>query len=506
MNRAIRLHVDDNVMIAREDLPAGTRLETENVIIESDVPFGHKIATMAIEPGTSVIKLGELIGSARQMILPGAHVHTHNLAMQSITHEHHFCNRARPVKRVDDTEQLGFSGFHRADGRVGTRNYIGVLSSVNCSASVVRFVCNEVEKQGLLDNYPAIDGIVPCVHTTGCGMADRGAGFEILQRTLTGYARHPNFAGILMIGLGCEVNQLPGLLEVSGMAENQTFSVMTIQQSGGTRKTVEEAIERIKAMLPAAGACERTWAPASGLTLALQCGGSDGYSVITANPALGVASDLLVAQGGTVILSETPEIYGAEHLLTARARSQDVAESLLARLAWWESYVDRHGGELNNNPSPGNKAGGLTTILEKSLGATAKGGSTPLNGVYGYAEPITGSGLVFMDSPGYDPCAATGQVASGANLICFTTGRGSAFGCKPAPSLKVASNSRMFAHMQDDMDINAGTIADGVETVDQVGERIFQALLESASGRQTKSELLNMGGEEFIPWQIGAVL
>jgi altronate hydrolase len=355
-------------------------------------------------------------------------------------------------------------------------------------------------------DYPNVDGVVALTHAQGCGMASQGEGIDILRRTIGGYAKHPNFAGTVIVGLGCEANQIGGILSAEQLTPGETLSTMTIQEEGGTTKTVREGIARIKEMLPEANKVKRQTVPASNITLALQCGGSDGYSGITANPALGAAVDLLVRHGGSAVLSETPEIYGAEHLLTRRAVSREVGEKLVALIRWWEEYTARNKGEMNNNPSPGNKAGGLTTILEKSLGAVAKGGTTNLVDVYRYAEPITAKGFVYMDTPGYDPVSATGQVAGGANIICFTTGRGSVFGCKPAPSLKLATNTPMYRRMSDDMDINCGTIADGEETIAQVGERIFKLILETASGRRTKSEELGFGEDEFAPWQLGAVM
>jgi altronate hydrolase len=377
---------------------------------------------------------------------------------------------------------------------------------VNCSATVARYIADAFNASGRLADYPNIDGVSAFCHATGCGMADSGEGYENLQRTLWGYARHPNFAGILMVGLGCEVNQIPFLLDAYGLEIGDSFQTMTIQESGGTRRTVEEGVARITAMLASANDVVRETVPASELMVALQCGGSDAYSGITANPAMGAAVDLLVAQGGTGILAETPEIYGAEHLLTRRAVRREVGEKLVARIRWWEDYTARNHGTMDNNPSPGNKAGGLTTILEKSLGAAAKGGTTNLTGVYKYAEPVDTRGFVFMDSPGFDPASITGEVASGANLVTFTTGRGSVYGCKPAPSVKLATNSQMYERMAEDMDINCGVIADGEKTVQQVGREIFDYMLEIASGRPSKSEALGFGDNEFIPWQVGAVM
>lgn len=396
-------------------------------------------------------------------------------------------------------------GFRRADGRSGTRNYLGVLTSVNCSGSVAQFIAQEAEKTDWFKAMKNVDGIVPIAHSSGCGMAGDNEGYATLFRTLQGYARNPNFAGILLVGLGCEVMQIPALIGKARLRSDGQFHHMTIQETGGTRRTVERGVEALRDLAVAADACEREPIPVSELVIGMQCGGSDGYSGITANPALGVASDLLVAHGGTTILSETSEIYGAEHLLTRRAITEEVGQKLLDRIRWWEDYCIRNKGEMNNNPSPGNKRGGLTTILEKSLGAVAKGGTAPLEGVYLFAEPIDRKGFVFMDSPGYDPCSVTGQVASGANLIVFTTGRGSVSGYKPVPCIKVATNSEMYERMQDDMDINTGDILEGV-TLEQKGREMFELFIRVASGEITRSEALGFGGAEFVPWQIGAVM
>ena len=411
----------------------------------------------------------------------------------------------KPTAYFPDAERATFQGFQRDNGKVGTRNYIGVLSSVNCSATAVKYIAESIGPE-MLEQYPNVDGVVSLSHGTGCGMAGSGEGYDNLQRALWGFAQHPNFAGIVMVGLGCEVNQIDFLLEAYGLKHGPAFQTMTLQDTGGTRKTIERAKGIISDMLPEANKVSRTTAPASELTLALQCGGSDAYSGMTANPALGEAANLLVRHGGTAILAETPEIYGAEHLLTRRAITREVGEKLIERIKWWEEYTRINGGEMNNNPSPGNKAGGLTTILEKSLGATAKGGTTNLAGVYKYGERIDTKGFVFMDSPGYDPASITGEVASGANVVCFTTGRGSCYGCKPTPSLKLATNTTMFKRMEEDMDINCGEVLDENISVEEMGERIFDKVLRTASGEQTKSEELGIGDNEFVPWQIGAVM
>jgi altronate hydrolase len=399
-----------------------------------------------------------------------------------------------------------FRGFRRVNGRTGVRNYVGVLTSVNCSATVARHIAEAAERSGLLRDFPHIDGIVPITHASGCGMANSGDGFEILKRTLWGTAANANFGAVMMVGLGCEMMQIDRLKAETGIAEGETFQSYTIQDVGGTRRAIAEGLARLKEMLPIADRARREEVPASELVLGLQCGGSDAWSGVTSNPALGNASDRLVALGATVILSETPEIYGAEHLLYARAKTPEVSAKLRARLDWWEHYTRVHGAEMNNNPSPGNKAGGLTTILEKSLGAVAKAGTSPLNDVIEYAAPIRARGLVFMDSPGFDPASATGQVASGATMIAFTTGRGSAYGCKPSPSIKLASNSEIYERMKDDIDVDCGPIARGAASIEAKGAEILDLLLRVASGEKSKSEELGYGGAEFVPWQVGAVM
>ena len=501
----IRLNQADNVVIARTDILAGTAIPDEDIQTLAQVPAGHKIATAPIGKGEAVRKYNQIIGFATEDVAPGGYLHTQNLEMQDFERDYAHSTEARATEFVPVGNQATFQGYRRHNGKAATRNYIGVLTSVNCSATVARYIAESVNRDILAD-YPNVDGVVAAVHGTGCGMADSGEGYENLQRTLWGYARHPNFGGILLVGLGCEVNQIDFLLEAYGIERGPKFQTMTIQDTGGTRKTVERGVELIKEMLPEANQVEREPIPASELILALQCGGSDAYSGITANPSLGAAVDLLVQNGGTGILSETPEIYGAEHLLTRRAVTPEVGAKLIERIRWWEEYTARNKGEMNNNPSPGNKEGGLSTILEKSLGAAAKGGTTNLTGVYKYAEEIREKGFVFMDSPGYDPCSITGQVAAGANIVCFTTGRGSVYGCKPSPSMKLATNTTMYKRMAEDMDINCGVVLDDGVSIQEMGGRIFDRLLEVASGSPTKSEEQGFGDDEFVPWQIGAVM
>jgi altronate hydrolase len=498
----IRLHPEDDVVIARMEIPTGTLIAKEKVSAVVTIPAGHKLAVRDIAQGKPVRRYNQIIGFATRAIQAGEHVHVHNIAMGDFSRDYAFCSLKKQTEYVETPAT--FLGIRREDGRVATRNYIGILTSVNCSATVARMIADHFKNR--LDDFPNVDGVVALTHKTGCGMASEGEGMEVLRRTMAGYARHPNFFATQVIGLGCEANQINNLLSTQSLKRHDRLHAYTIQEKGGTSKAVREGIARIQAILPEANRVTREAVPAAHLTLGLQCGGSDGYSGISANPALGAAVDVLVKHGGTAILSETPEIYGAEHLLTRRAVSQEVGEKLIERIRWWEDYTARNRMEMNNNPSPGNKAGGLTTILEKSLGAVAKGGTTNLVDVYEYAQPVTAKGFVYMDTPGYDPVSATGQVAGGANMICFTTGRGSAYGCKPAPSLKLATNTPLFVHQEEDMDFNCGTVIDGSETIQEAGARFFQLILDTASGKKTKSEEFGYGDDEFAPWTIGATM
>ena len=501
----IRLHPADAVVIARTTLMPGTSV-AEGVVAVERIQAGHKVAVRPLQMGDAIRRYGQIIGFATAPIEPGQHVHTHNCGMGEFAKDYAFGVDVSPTPNFDIPAT--FLGIRRSDGRVATRNYIGILTSVNCSAHVATIVADVFKKNPLtgenpLADFPNVDGVVALTHKTGCGMT-QSEPLTILRRTLGGYARHVNFSAVVVLGLGCEVNQIGGLMQEQKLAGR--LRAMDIQEVGGTRKTVEAGVAFVRESLADADRIRREPVPASELTVALQCGGSDGYSGVSANPALGAASDLVVQHGGTVILSETPETYGAEHLLTRRAISREVGEKLVALMRWWEAYTEREGAEMNANPSPGNKAGGLTTILEKSLGAMAKAGSTNLVDVVNYAEAVTRKGFVFMDTPGYDPVSATGQVAGGANLVCFTTGRGSVFGCKPSPSIKLATNTPMFKRMEDDMDVNCGAILDGEETVQECGQRIFDLILRVASGEPTKSESFDFGGAEFAPWVLGATM
>ncbi|MDP8995622.1 MAG: altronate dehydratase family protein [Pseudomonadota bacterium] len=497
--KSIILSPLDNVAVACQPIMPGEAL-ANGVLATEKIDQGHKASIVVIKSGDEIVKYGQAIGRATQDIGIGQQVHSHNLAFADdrLSAGGH----APPTLATDEDKHRTFMGYRRSDGRAGTRNFIGILASVNCSTTVCRSIA-EAANRLILPDFPGVDGFVPIVHGQGCGMSSSGEGMRVLHRTLAGYARHPNFGGVLMVGLGCEVNQL--LLYGQGQSK-ETKRHFNIQDAGGSRKSVEKALLILREIAAEVQALKREPISISELIVALQCGGSDGLSGITANPALGVAVDLLAGAGGTAILSETSEIYGAEHLLGARAKSPEVAAKLDGLIQWWRGYAAKHDVSLDNNPSPGNKKGGLTTILEKSLGAVAKGGQSPLNAVYNYAEKVTEHGLVFMDTPGYDPVSATGQVAGGANMIVFTTGRGSCFGCRPAPSLKLASNSALYNSMTEDMDVDCGPIVTGGLTIQQSGRDIFELIIETASGRKSKSEEFGYGDNEFVPWHLGAVL
>ncbi len=489
----ILLHPDDDVVILTARRGA--------------VPMGHKLARHALAQGSPVRKFGQVIGYATTPVAADEHVHSHNLAIGA--HDRGYnagADLARAQAAVAAIPPATFRGYARADGRVGTRNFVALCATVNCSVSVIRLAAEELRLEGAFVGYPNVDGVFALAHGTGCGMADNGPGWDNLQRVLWGYATHPNVGAAVFVGLGCEVMQVARMKALFGASGQERFHGLTIQETGGTRATIDAIKRKVRDLLPQVNAAQRSDCPASMLTVALQCGGSDGYSGITANPALGIAADRLVAMGGAVILSETPEIYGAEHLLIRRAVNDAVADKLLDRIRWWEGYTALNGASMDNNPSPGNKAGGLTTILEKSLGAAAKAGAAPLSDVLGYAEQIRGRGLIFMDTPGYDPVSVTGQVAGGAQLVVFTTGRGSAFGSKPAPTLKLATNDRLFAAMPDDMDLNCGDIVSAGVPIPQKGAEILARILAVASGEATRSEAQGLGDHEILPWQIGAVM
>ena len=500
-NNLIVLNKNDNVAVTPFIIPAKTKIEGQNISSIDDIPFGHKICLKTVNKGDPVIKYDQIIGFASKNINPGEHVHSHNLEFKD------FDRKFKVIEKksiINEKSELFFNGIMRDNGQVATRNYIGIISTVNCSATVTKMISEKIKQSNILKDFPNIDGIVPITHSTGCGMNTESEGMQIFQRTIDGFKNHPNFSHVFVLGLGCECAQVD--IFKDNVKQHDRIHFLTIQDEGGTKKIVDKVLNEIKNLLVVSNNIKREPLSVNNITLALQCGGSDGYSGISANPALGVAADMLVKQGGSSILSETPEIYGAEHLLINRANKQETADKLIAKIKWWQHYTSINNSSMDNNPAPGNKKGGLTTILEKSLGAVAKGGNSILEDVLSYAEPLKNKGFNFMDSPGYDPVSVTGQVASGANVICFTTGRGSCFGCKPAPSLKLSTNTTMYEKMIEDMDINCGTIIEGKEEIEEVGKKIFELVITTASGSYTKSELNGYGDEEFNPWQVGVVM
>ncbi|HEV2109367.1 MAG TPA: altronate dehydratase family protein [Thermomicrobiales bacterium] len=506
---AVLLHPEDEVAIAKQPLLPRTTLTTANgeVKVTAMIPPGHKFALRDVPEGEPVHRYGQIIGFATQPIAVGNHVHSHNLAVGEgqLTLDYGFSEDYKPVEFVPEAERRTFQGFRRKDGRVGTRNYVAVLASVNCSSSATRAVVDHFRQPGALDAYPNVDGVIAFPTKGGCGAHYGSTDLGQLQRTMAGIVDHPNVAAYLLLSLGCEVNQPEDMINATGLGNGRAPTVLTIQQDGGFHRTVEAGIAAVEQLLPRANEAVREEVPVSELMVALQCGGSDGWSGVTANPALGLAADEIVRQGGTVVLGETTEVYGGEHLLTRRAKSKEVGQALVDRIHWWENYTAMFGASIDNNPAPGNKLGGLTTIYEKSLGAIAKAGNTPLNQVAGYAERITERGFVHMDTPGYDPVSVTGQVAGGCNVVVFSTGRGSCFGFKPAPSIKLATNSELYARQEPDMDINCGQVLDGMP-LEELGQQIFEEIIAVASGKQSKSELAGVGEEEFNPWIIGAML
>ncbi|UTH46344.1 UxaA family hydrolase [Loktanella salsilacus] len=500
---AIRLHDEDNVVIAHVPIEPGTDIPGEGVRTNTPVPAGYKIATRAIASGEAIRKYNVTIGFASKDIRAGSMLHNHNIEFREFDRAPNHAAEYVPTQVLPVHEQAVFQGIVRADGRVATRNYIGICSSVNCSATVIRKIAEHFTPDRLAA-YPNVDGVVAFAHGLGCGMEMSGEPMQLLRRTIAGFATHVNLAGAIIVGLGCERNQIAGMMQQEGLSTGPRLINMTMQETGGTRATIAMGVAEVEKLLPEANDVRREPVSVSHLKIGLQCGGSDGFSSITANPALGHAVDILCRHGGTAILSETPEIYGVEHTLTRRACSVEVGEKLIERINWWKNeYSPGRDVQINGAVSPGNQIGGLANILEKSLGSAMKGGTGPLMEVYRYAEKVSQPGLVFMDTPGFDPVSATGQIAGGANLICFTTGRGSMFGSKPAPAIKIATNTPMYQRLTEDMDLNAGTIIDGGATLEEVGLQIFEKMISVASGEKTKSEELGLGDNEFVPWSIG---
>jgi len=500
--RVMLLAPGDNIVVTTQSVQQGAILEGQGVRANHDTPQGHKIAIRPIQSGAPILKFETVIGYAAQDIAPGDWLHSHNIKFDAVDKDYAFARDYVPTLILPPEQRAQFMGIRRANGRVGTRNYIGLFVTVNCSATVARKIGNYFDEERM-EAWENVDGVIPFIHESGCGMELTGEPMDLLRRTLAGYIRHPNMAGAVVLSLGCERNNLAQLFEAEGLAEGKMLQTITMQHVGGTARAIADGKDAVREMLEQANTITREPCSAEHIIIGMQCGGSDGLSGLSANPGLGVAADILVRNGGTAILSETPEIFGAEHLLTRRARTEDVGRKLVERMDWWLGYTKGRDTQINGVVSPGNQAGGLANVLEKSLGGAKKSGSTGLMEVYRYAEAVTQKGLVFMDTPGFDPVSATGQIAGGANLICFTTGRGSCFGSYPSPTIKLASNTPMFAQMTGDMDINCGTVIDGDQTIEELGQAIFERILAVASGARSKSEALGVGEEEFAPWPIG---
>ncbi len=500
-NSVILLHPDDNIAVARLALPDGHKIIVggQTLVTVNSIPMGHKVALRPIAAGEMIHRYGQAIGRARIDILPGQHVHTQNLAFEELHFNYEFPAEERPLAALSANIPT-FMGYSREDGRAGTRNYIAVVAASNCAAHTAELIAASFAGETLPDN---IDGIAVFPHGDGCGHSI-GPDTQQLQRTLTGVMHHPNVGAAVILGLGCEVNQIEHYLGPNAPKSGRLVG-MTLQATGGTRATVDASRKAIRDLMEQLSAEKRVPVSASKIQLGLNCGGSDSFSGITANPALGYCSDLLAEIGACAILAETTEVFGAEHLLVKRARSRAVAEKLLYYIDGYKKYLARfEGSNMNDNPSPGNKEGGLSNILEKSLGAVAKAGTSQMNEVVDYAERINGPGFVMMNTPGYDPASLAGLAAGGSNVICFTTGRGSAIGFPTIPVIKVATNSATYRRMMDNMDINAGRIADGEATIQQIGREIFDMVLRVASGERTCAERL--GHHEFVPWRIGPML
>ena len=499
---AIRLDETDNTVLALKDIPAGTFLPEEGITVLSDIPMGHKILTRFTAKGEPVLKCGTVIGYASCDAEPGTHMHNDTIAFDAVTEETAYCSDWKPTEYVPESERRTFRGFRREDGSVGTRNCIAVIACSNCAATVVRRIAAHFDG-GVLSCFPHVDAVVPLVTSTGCGIEKSGVPLEFMRRVLAGTVRNPNFAGALVVALGCENNNIDAFFSETGLSAGTMLRRLVIQEEGGGRASVEKGIAAVEEMLAEAELFRRTDVSVSELRVALECGGSDAFSGVSANPALGKAMDLLVRQGGTAILTEPTEFVGIESALARRARDRHTAQQVMDMMAWWREYLKGTDSQINGKVTPGNNAGGITNVLEKALGSTRKAGSTGLNAVFEYAEPVTERGFVIMNAPSYDPVSAAAMFAGGANICAFTTGRGSLYGARHFPTVKISSNTRRWEIQRDDIDLNAGAVIDGEKTLDEMGREIFETLIAVASGQKTKSELFGMGDDEYVIWDIG---
>nr|WP_315416807.1 altronate dehydratase family protein [uncultured Pseudomonas sp.] len=504
INPFIRLDPNDNVIVARTAVAADVEVPSEGLTTLHDIPAGHKVVTTFLAKGDPVLKYNTIIGYAGEDVPPGTWMHSHNILFDEVVKDYAFAQGYQPTHYIPPAERAIFQGIVREDGAIATRNFIGIFVLGNAAGTVARKIADGFKK-GRLEAFPNVDGVVAYVHQQGDTMEASGEAIDMLRRTISGFIRNPNIAAALIVAQGSEVNDLLTFLRSENLQLGANLKTLIIDQEGGSQSAIIKGRELVAGMLSRVNEVRRQPVSAEHLIVGLQCGGSDGFSGLSANPALGAAVDILVRHGGTAILSETSEIFGVEQTLTRRACSREVGQKLVDRMNWWLEYNAGRDTQLNGKVSPGNNAGGIANVLEKSLGGAKKGGNSPLMEVYEFAQPVTEYGLVFMDTPGYDPCSATGQIAGGANMVMFTTGRGSCFGSTPSPTIKLASNTPMYERMVADMDINCGVIIDGIETLPELGQKIFEALLWHASGERTKSEISGVGENEFVPWPLAVM-
>ena len=503
---AIQVSPRDNVAVAKRALARGDRVvlpDGDSVAIRGTVTPGHRFATRPIPASELVLQYGQPIGTSKGMAV-GDPISHDNMGDEVPFDRELPADLHHPeTELLPEGERACFAGFRRPDGRVGTRNWVLIVPTSMCAsheaaqiATVAEFTLWSREK------FPHVDGVVALPHNKGCGSSE-GSNLEVMLRTLANYAGHPNVGAVLFMDLGCEKTNLELLRSYlgdrGGLGWDKPVAWLGIQEAGGTQAAIQRGLAAIEGMLPEANATAREECSAADLVLGVKCGGSDGFSGLSANPALGHCSDLVVRSGGTVLITEIPEFCGAEHLFARRARNAEVGRQVFEAVDWYADYASKFGTVLAENPSPGNVAGGLLNITIKSLGAMAKAGTTRVEGVTGYAEPPRGRGLHLMQGPGYDQESTPGLVGAGCNAVIFTTGRGTTIGNAIAPVIKLASNTPVFQRMGDDLDLNAGTIIDGTETIPEVGQRVFDHLVELASGETLARAEVNKH-REFQFW------
>lgn len=492
---AIIVDPNDNVAVVKKSTFSDLEVVLPNgktVQVRGAVPPGHRFATRDISAGEFVLQFGQPIGTSLG-IRSGEQITHSNMTNDVPIVRDLPENLHTPAPDYLPVDERGtFMGYKRPDGRVGTRNYVLIVPTSMCASheaqqisTIAEFTLYSREK------YPNVDGVVAIPHNKGCGCQE-GSTIDVMLRTLSNYADHPNVGGVILIDLGCEktnLAQVERYLLKREKSFDKPVAKIGIQDVGGTQAAIQQGLKEVEALLPKVNLTSREEVPVSELVLGVKCGGSDGFSGISANPSLGRAADMLVRSGGTVLITEVPEFCGAEHLLAYRAKDVETGRAVYRMVDWYKEYASKFGAVLNNNPSPGNIAGGLLNITIKSLGAIAKAGTTRIEGVVEYAETPTNRGVNLMQGPGYDQESTPGLVAAGATVVVFTTGRGTTIGNAIAPVIKLASNSPVFARMSQDLDLSAGGVIDGTETIDQVGKRVFERVCEVAGGLQAKAEI-----------------